>query len=521
MPKTAQRNLGGAARIVSNSVKSAILTIVVSAAALAQVYPGGGYPGTGYPGSGNPGRSSSGIPLPGRTGKSSKVPSGEAKEPLPSFRGNLKVFDDKAISLEMGDQRIIDFRRNDKTKFIRGGEEVKKPQFALGDQVSVEAQTDPGGQTMTAVTVYWEKAAGVPAVKSKNDDGVVDTWKDEIKTAPPPPSAKREGTAATSEEGDVPKKTATAVQAVPIARDPEDPGPPKLKRGGVADPAREKAPEVPEVAAASVPERPAERVQEAVKPGTIREESDETVERIAPRKEDPLIRRSANAALDFTEGLPNYMCLQTVARSQSETKADDFRPLDIVSMEVVFNNGKEEYRNIRINGSKTVKRIEDTGGVWSTGEFGTMLIDLFSPATGAEFHYRGNSRASGKAAKRYDFNVAREGSHWTITSASQSYKPAYSGSVWIDPDTARVLRIEKEARGLPEGFPMDHVESAVDYQYVRLGDVKQYLLPVHAEALLCQRGTSICSKEQIDFRNYHKYAGESTIDFGDAVKDKK
>ena len=33
------------------------------------------------------------------------------------------------------------------------------------------------------------------------------------------------------------------------------------------------------------------------------------------------------------------------------------------------------------------------------------------------------------------------------------------------PKTARVLRIEMQARDIPSDFPMDRVESAVDYSY--------------------------------------------------------
>jgi len=98
--------------------------------------------------------------------------------------------------------------------------------------------------------------------------------------------------------------------------------------------------------------------------------------------------------------------------------------------------------------------------------------------------------------------------------ASQTYMPAFKGSVWIDPATSRVLRIEMQAYGFPADFPTDHVESATDYEYTRLGDAKQYLLPVHSESLSCQRGTNMCSRNAIDFRNYHKYTGESTITFG-------
>ncbi len=46
----------------------------------------------------------------------------------------------------------------------------------------------------------------------------------------------------------------------------------------------------------------------------------------------------------------------------------------------------------------------------------------------------------------------------------------------------------------------------------RLGPSK-FLLPVHADNLACQRGRTICTKNTTDFRDYHKYSGESTIIF--------
>jgi len=96
--------------------------------------------------------------------------------------------------------------------------------------------------------------------------------------------------------------------------------------------------------------------------------------------------------------------------------------------------------------------------------------------------------------------------------------PRLYGAVWIDPATSRVLRIEMEARDFPETFETDHVESATDYQYIRLGGSEQYLLPVHSETLSCQRGTANCTRNAIDFRNYHKYEGQSTVTFGDTKK---
>ena len=81
-------------------------------------------------------------------------PKEETSAPLPNYRGSLKRMDDKSLTLELEDHRALEFKRTSKTKFFKNGEELKSPQFAQGDQISVEGPTDELG-FMTAVNVYW------------------------------------------------------------------------------------------------------------------------------------------------------------------------------------------------------------------------------------------------------------------------------------------------------------------------------------------------------------------------------
>ncbi len=267
----------------------------------------------------------------------------------------------------------------------------------------------------------------------------------------------------------------------PARRDSDDPGPPILRRG---------APEKRETGEAqNTSEPPAE---------------------LSPAPEDPVLGKARTAAVSFSEGLPNYVCKEFMARFYSATRPVDWRPQDVVSMDLVYENGREDYRNVAVNDKPTHKHVEELEGAWSTGEFASMLLDLFSPATDADFRFRGRSNSSGVPARVYDFDVQQPHSHWHVQAESQSINPAYRGSVWIEPESGRVLRIEIQARSLPEAFPFNAVESAVDYGNVRLGE-KEFLLPVHAESLACQRGTSNCSRNALDFRNYHKYESESNI----------
>ena len=562
-------------RISPSTVKFILAALSVACLAQAQIgIPGGGYPIPGqspypgrYPGGGSPYPGGTGYPGGSRIPGGKPNPTGTAGQPLANFRGTLKALDSKSLSLEMDDFRVVEFRLNSKTKFFKKGDEIKKPDFQTGDQLSVEGSEDQGGH-MIAANVYWEKAAAATTSENKDKEdkeaGVTDTWKDK------------------PAEGGAPQSQ--AAPPPPAPRDPNDPGPPTLKRGrptklddtplvtDQTDQPAKPAPPPPQPAPIRNSQPPAQTAQQQPKqvasnlppntvplppPSTVNlppsgtgvqqsaaspnlppngvglpndsisrprpqapqaspDDSLDDQRPLGARQQDPLVARAADAALSFTETLPNYVCQEVVSRYESQTNPPSWHAIDVVSTELVYQEGKENYRNITVNGKPTNKPLEETGA-WSTGEFGTLLVDLFSPATDAEFHFRREGRTSGVDAKIYDFSVKRENSHWDIHFGSQQYTPAFEGSTWIDPKTGRVLRIEIGAKGLPQGFPSDHVESATDYQYVRLGDSQQYLLPVHAEILSCQRGTNYCSRNTIDFRNYHKYTGESSIQFGDVM----
>ena len=205
--------------------------ILLAGVAFAQIYPPGippSYPGQRpYPGSGRP---SPQVPLPSKGSK----PDNAAV--MPNFRGLLKQMDAKSITLKLDDDRVLEFKRTDKTKFFKNGDEIKTPDFKPGDQISVEGPEDERGY-MTAVNVYWEKSAAAAAAAGAPEgkkDGGVDAWA--VDTAAPP--------------------VGTEVKPPPAKPDPDDPGPPQLRRGKPADQSRERAAEVPA-------EPPAPQVAEA------------------------------------------------------------------------------------------------------------------------------------------------------------------------------------------------------------------------------------------------------------------
>jgi len=231
-----------------------------------------------------------------------------------------------------------------------------------------------------------------------------------------------------------------------------------------------------------------------------------------PLGDDPIITKAREAALAYSATLPNYLVQQMTTRYQSDHPKSGWDALDVVSADLTYQDGHESYKNIKIGNKSTNKSMEEIPGTRSTGEFSTLLEELFEPGA-TKFRSGGLDTIHNRSAYVYSFEVTRELSRWRIEAPSELYYPATKGSVWIDKETSRVLRIEQQGKGMPALFPFDTIEASVDYDFVRLGTSGPYLLPVESEVLSCQRGASICSRNKIEFRNYRKFGAQTSITF--------
>jgi hypothetical protein len=291
----------------------------------------------------------------------------------------------------------------------------------------------------------------------------------------------------------------------------EDPGRPVLKRGGPAQKREEVAPP-PAPAPAKTPTAttPKSPVREVIVDENGNAESVIASRPVKyPKGTDELIERAREAAYEFDSKLPSFICDQITVRHVSKTLKPDWKYKDRIQLELVYTKGKEDYRNIRINNKPIKKGSPEDSGTWSSGEFGSMLVDVFGTATNAFFTPRGDSTAAGLSAKVYDYSVRQENSHWKIR-VTRTVMPAYKGAVWIDPQSGRVLRLEMNTRQLPKDFEFDVVESIVDYGWITLSG-QRFLLPVKSENLSCQRDTFNCTRNEIEFRNYRMFQVESQV----------
>jgi hypothetical protein len=487
-------------------------------------YPPGGYPPGGYPPGTYPGDTGGiGLPIPGRSKKESKD---KKSGPSINLSGKIAKQDGikSTITLSTDDGRNIEFNLSGDTKITAESGKLTAGDLHIGDELTIHGHTDDKG-FFYADTIRLDKSVEVNTVSEdkstkpvsgadpedrrpvlRRGDSPAKT--DEAKAAPAPkPPSKPEDEYSTGEEH--PILPDGGVKAANSGSD--DPDRPILRRGAPKRQASEDAPERPvEVASAKPP----------AKDEAVFSTGNEVPTQMANiptqgKRGDDFIEKAREAAAEFTEKLPNFVCQEFVARYQSETQKPNWQAQDVLSYDLVYENGKEDYKNLKINGKVVKAGADKDSGTWSTGEFGTILLDLFHPATATDFRLKGPSTISHRSAVAYTFTVDKDHSHWRIQGGTQWIMPAYKGTIWLDKETHRALRIEMQAVNLPAAFLFDHTESAADYDFVMIKDHK-VLLPTHAEVLSCQRGTFYCSRNAIDFRNYHAYTGDTSITFGEA-----
>jgi hypothetical protein len=446
-------------------------------------YPGGPYPGGYPPGSvGLPGGVSLPVPkLPGKKdGDKNSTQSDSTRVPLRGADGTLRELGEKALYLETGRHKILRFRMLVKTQFRdKEGEQVRDSLLKPGDKVSVEVNDDDP-ETALRVVLLHKGTEEERATASKDFD---------------------HDSAQTPQESDL---HSTKTMEVASEQAPSE------KADGTKDTGASPDREIPTLARAGGGDR--SEPSGSVKPaGSVKDEDAKTLSR-APASDDEIIAAARDAADHVTEGLPDFIVQQNTTRYFSRTLPPEWQVLDVVTAEVTSVGGKEDYRNIMVNGKRSNRPIEKTGA-WSTGEFQTTLASLLNPYTAAAFHKSKDDTLNGRPAYSYDFQVRQQNSDWDIHAPDGSVAtPSYTGTVWIDKATSNILRIEEQTGPLPSSFPFDKAESVVEYGFMQI-DGKTYPLPVHSDILTCQRGTTICTKNGIDFRDYRKFAADSTVTF--------
>jgi hypothetical protein len=228
-------------------------------------------------------------------------------------------------------------------------------------------------------------------------------------------------------------------------------------------------------------------------------------------------------ALNYTKQLPNYICIRVDRRSYDSTgSGNNWRLNDTVTTKVSYYEGKEDYKVVLVNNLPVQDTsLEKLGGTISEGEFASMMREIFQPESEARFEWARWGKLRGKICYVFSFDIDQAHSHYRIVAdRSQEIVPAYRGEVFVDVDTKVVTRIKHIPYDIPSSFPIQHVETILDYDYTKIG-TQEFLLPMRA--LVTSRSSRYMSKNEEEFRMYRKFGVESTFkaETPDALPDDK
>jgi hypothetical protein len=242
----------------------------------------------------------------------------------------------------------------------------------------------------------------------------------------------------------------------------------------------------------------------------------------APNAEEQaaIIEEVREYALNYSKNLPNFLSTQVVRRFQAGAPGSRYNTrssepswvqVDLLTLRLSYFDQKEEYKLIMHNNSPTTQDYKSVGGATSTGEFGSLLRDIFEPRTHARFGWDGWARLRDQLVMAFDYSVEQANSQWGIEYERKEHiVPAYSGRILIDKDTHVVLRVTLNADNIPPTFPVKMATTILDYDYTDISG-HQFLLPLKSETQMS--ADSVLSRNDTEFRLYRKYSAEAEIKY--------
>jgi hypothetical protein len=244
-----------------------------------------------------------------------------------------------------------------------------------------------------------------------------------------------------------------------------------------------------------------------------------------PEESAEILSRAREATLEAVREMPDFVVKQLIQRGASFAGTNNFRNRDRLIVAVSYRapeteggRGAEEYRVLSIDGipqaaPQLKSSYEEVGGTSSTGEFVTVLATIFKSENETRFEPIDTDTIRGRRAIVYNFEIGVDKKPQSIGVAGVgSTEAGMRGKVWIDRETARVLRIESIATDIPADFPVTAASRTIDYDWVTISDGK-YLLPSLSDVRLTSRyGRELFeTRNVIRFKDYQKYGSEVRI----------
>jgi hypothetical protein len=234
-----------------------------------------------------------------------------------------------------------------------------------------------------------------------------------------------------------------------------------------------------------------------------------------------IITEAREYALNYSHTLPDFICTQVTRRygapapgtryGGSAGSDPTWYPIDTLTLKLSYFEQKEDYKLILVNNSVTTQDYRTLGGATSTGDFGSMMREVFEPGSQAHFEWDHWGTLRGRRVMAFSYRVEQARSQWHINYERKlDLVPAYRGLVYIDKENRQITRVTLQAMDIPPTFPVKRAETILDYDYQNLSG-HTFLLPLKATTIMA--ADEYLTKNDAEFRVYRKYSADSDIKF--------
>jgi len=227
-------------------------------------------------------------------------------------------------------------------------------------------------------------------------------------------------------------------------------------------------------------------------------------------EQQDIIRDMTDYAMNYTRRLPNFICTEVIRQAADPRFRDSWVNYGTVLSKVSYVDGHENYE-VKLHNNAVVQNtsLEQLSGSISTGEFGSMMHEIFDPESEAEFHFDHWGTLRAKEVIVFNYQIDQAHSKYSIDyDRKQRVVTAYKGLIYVDKKTRGITRLTAEAVDIPVEFPVRAASSRVDYDTQTIG-TRDFIVPLAGEMNIRDGETAFRNK--IEFRAYRVFGADTNI----------
>ena len=205
---------------------------------------------------------------------------------------------------------------------------------------------------------------------------------------------------------------------------------------------------------------------------------------------------------DALKATPDFVCAESIERTD-RTASGQSSILPPLRVEAGVIAGKELYaRPVSDAGTVRLRPILSLFNRAGTGSYALYSRAVFLTAN-ATFYEMPYETKNGRRLLREDFAMPRDGSKCSLPTSKGPVAVGYSGSIWTDPDSLKLVRLALQADNIPADTAIKTITQTLDFGDTNIAG-NAVLVPVSTD-LVFQEQSGAETRLVGHFSGCHQY----------------